>query len=97
MPYVIAFNRKAIEEKMARLAAYLGLKQQSFAGFLDWVVDLRQKLDIPHTLAGLGVPLNELGKLAAMSAVDPCAAENPIKMGPDEMRRVLDAAVEGRL
>jgi alcohol dehydrogenase class IV len=97
MPYVIAFNRTAIDAKMARLAAYLGLRRQSFQGFLDWVVELRQTLGIPHSLEGLGVPLNELGKLADMSAVDPCAAENPIKMGPPEMRRVLDAAVAGRL
>jgi alcohol dehydrogenase class IV len=97
MPYVIQFNRKAIEDKMSRLAAYLGLKQQSFSGFLDWVLDLRQTLGIPHMLGGLGVPLHDLDKLAAMSAVDPCAAENPIKMGPAEMRRVLDAAVAGRI
>lgn len=97
MPYVVQFNRKAIEDKTARLAGYLGLKRQSFTGFLDWVLDLRQTLDIPHTLKDLGVPLNELDRLAAMSAVDPCAAENPIKMGPPEMRRVLDAAIEGRL
>ncbi len=97
MPYVIAFNRDAIADKAARLAAYLGLRRHSFEGFLDWVVELRQMLDIPHTLGGLGVPLDELDRLAAMAAVDPCAAENPVRMGPAEMRRVLDAAVAGRL
>jgi alcohol dehydrogenase class IV len=72
-------------------------ERHSFEGFLDWVVELRQMLDIPHTLGGLGVPLDELDRLAAMAAVDPCAAENPVRMGPAEMRRVLDAAVAGRL
>jgi alcohol dehydrogenase class IV len=97
MPYVLAFNRKAIEAKTARLAAYLGLKSASFQGFLDWVIELRRTLEIPHTLEALGIPLNEMDRLAAMSAKDPCAAENPIKMGAAEMRQVLDAAAAGRL
>ena len=97
MPYVLAFNRMAIEDKMSRLAAYLGLKQPAFQAVLDWVVELRRTLEIPHTLEALGVPLNEMAKLAEMSAKDPCAAENPVKMGPPEMRKVLDAAAAGRL
>jgi alcohol dehydrogenase class IV len=97
MPYVLAFNRRAIEDKMARLAAYLGLKNPSFAAVLDWVVALRRTLEIPHTLEALGVPLDKLDTLAAMSAKDPCAAENPIKMGPAEMRKVLEAAAAGKL
>ena len=32
MPYVLAFNRAAIEERIARLAAYLGIKG-GFDGF----------------------------------------------------------------
>ena len=32
MPYVLAWNRSALEEKMTRLAAYLGLPQPSFDG-----------------------------------------------------------------
>ena len=36
MPYVLVFNRAAIEDKIERLAAYLGLKP-SFTAFLDWI------------------------------------------------------------
>src|SRR5439155_14197785 len=39
-PYVLAFNRKAIEDKIRRLAAYLGLRP-SVRAFLDWVLALR--------------------------------------------------------
>ncbi|MGQ0677583.1 MAG: iron-containing alcohol dehydrogenase [Rhodospirillales bacterium] len=97
MPYVLVFNRRAIADKMARLAAYLGLGAASFQAVLDWIVELRRTLEIPHTLEALGVPLNELARLAEMSAKDPCAAENPVPMGPAEMRRVLEAAAAGRL
>jgi alcohol dehydrogenase class IV len=97
MPYVLVFNRKAIEDKMARLAAYLGLKNQSFSGFIDWLVAFRQEIGIPHTLGDAGVPLDNLDRLATLAAQDFCATENPIKMGPADMRQVIDAAVAGRV
>ena len=34
MPYVLAWNRAALEDKMVRLAAFLGLPQHSFDGVL---------------------------------------------------------------
>ena len=54
MPYVLAFNRKAIEDKIERLAAYIGLRP-SFQAFLDFVLELREEIGVPHTLAGLKV------------------------------------------
>ncbi|MCH7486605.1 MAG: iron-containing alcohol dehydrogenase, partial [Proteobacteria bacterium] len=39
-PYVLAFNRPAIEDRMARLARYLGLAKPSFEGVMDWVLAL---------------------------------------------------------
>src|SRR5687768_2805497 len=48
MPYLLAFNRPAVEERLARLAGYIGLADASFDGFLAWIVELRQRLGIPH-------------------------------------------------
>ena len=83
--------------KLVRLSAYFGLKQQSFTGFLDWLVEFRQEIGIPHRLGDAGVPLDDLDRLATLAAQDFCATENPIKMGPAEMRQVIDAAVAGRV
>jgi hypothetical protein len=47
MPYVLAFNRPAVEAKLDRAAAYLGLTG-GFEGFLAWVLELRQQLKIPR-------------------------------------------------
>ncbi len=55
MPYVLAWNRSALEEKMARLAAYLGLPQPSFDAVMKWILDLRRQIGIPATLADLGM------------------------------------------
>ena len=54
MPYVLVFNRPAIEAKIARLAAYLGIAG-GFDGFLQAVLDLRAAIGVPHTLDGLKV------------------------------------------
>ena len=54
VPYVLAFNRKAIDDKIKRLAAYIGLRP-NFRAFMDFVLELREQTGIPHTLAGLKV------------------------------------------
>src|SRR5690349_4788536 len=43
MPYVLAFNRKAIKDKVERLAGFIGLKPR-FNAFLDWTLKLREEL-----------------------------------------------------
>jgi alcohol dehydrogenase class IV len=96
MPYVLVFNRAAIEEKMTRVAAYLGLKP-SFTGFLDWVLALREELKVPHTLAGLGVDDSNAGEIARMAPHDPTAGGNPVALDEAGARRIFDAALAGRL
>ncbi len=79
MPYVLEFNRPAIEERIVRLAAYLGL-EPSFAAFLDWIVALRKELGVPHSLADLGVTGADFPRMAKMAIVDPTAGGNPVTL-----------------
>ncbi len=95
MPYVMTFNRPAIEEKSARLAAYLGFSEPSFDALLDWILDLRRRFDIPETAVDLGVTADQLDSLAEMAAADPTAAGNPIPVGAAELRRLYEAALAG--
>jgi alcohol dehydrogenase class IV len=97
MPYVLAFNRPAIEARMGRLAAWLGLERPGFAGVMEWILELRRRLDIPHTLALQGVPRERLDELAAMAAVDPTAGGNPVPVGAAELLRLYEDAFAGRL
>jgi alcohol dehydrogenase class IV len=96
MPYMLAFNRPAIEERLARLAAYIGL-EPSFEALLDWLVDLRRRLAIPHSLAELGVAASDLERIAVMAEADPSAGGNPRPFGAAEARQVLAAAMAGGL
>jgi len=97
MPYVLAFNRPAIEDKMVRLAAWLGLPNPSFPAVQDWVLDLRAELLIPEKLDGLGVGGERIDEIARMAAEDPTASTNPIPVGAPEMRQIFEAALEGRI
>ena len=97
MPYVLVFNRSAIEAKIVRLARYLDLPRASFDGFMDWALALRREVGIPHTLAEIGVRAEHLDRFAAMAAEDPTAGGNPVKAGVAEMRAMYEAALHGRL
>jgi alcohol dehydrogenase class IV len=94
MPYVLAFNRAAIE--IARLAAYLGL-QASFAAFLDWVLRLREETGVPHTLTGLGVDDKNFDVISEMAPRDPTASGNPVRLDALASRRLYEDALSGRL
>ncbi len=97
MPYVLLFNRKAIEPKLIRLAAWLGLPNPSFQAVLDWVLRLRKDIGIPHTLKDLGVGTEKLDLLSEMAAVDPTAGGNPIPIGVPELKAMFVNCIEGRL
>ncbi|MBT5413748.1 MAG: iron-containing alcohol dehydrogenase [Rhodospirillaceae bacterium] len=97
MPYVLDFNRPAIEEKCARLARWLDLPEAGFDGLRRWVLDLRAELGIPHTLAEIGVDDARIDEIARMATADPSAGTNPVPLDDAGHRAMLEAALVGRL
>jgi alcohol dehydrogenase class IV len=97
MPYVMMFNRSAIDEKMGRAASFIGLPDASFDGMLDWVMDLRAEFNIPHTAAELGIKEDRMDEIAEKAEADPSTGGNPVKAGKAEMYKILAASMEGRL
>lgn len=96
MPYVLVFNRKAIEDKIKRLAAYIGLKA-SFRAFLDWVLELRAEIGVPHTLSGLKVGDDKIDLIVTMAPNDPTAGGNPVPLDKRAARTIFKRALEGRV
>ncbi len=95
MPYVLRFNRSAIDERIARLAAYLDLPGQNFDAFLKFILDLRQDVGVPHTLRELGVDNAKADLVATMAVADPSAGGNPIALDVKATRAIFDAAYNG--
>jgi alcohol dehydrogenase len=100
MPYVLAFNRDAIEERIERAAAYLGI-EGGFDGFAKTILALREELKVPHTLGGLIKDLSmddeRKGLIADMAIVDPTAGGNPVELTRAAALDLLNQAIEGRL
>lgn len=100
MPYVLAYNRPAIEERIVRAAAYLGIKG-GFDGFAKAVLKLRRELKVPHTLPGLikGLEMDRKRKalIADMAVVDPTAGGNPVKLTKKAAAALLEQALTGEM
>jgi len=98
MPYVLTFNRSAIENKIAKLSEYLGLKKASFNSFVDWVVELKEQIKIPHTiLESAKITDKDIEKMSPMALDDPCTPGNPKKTTLDDMVSMYEHSVQGKL
>jgi alcohol dehydrogenase class IV len=94
MPYVLVFNRAAIEPKIERLAGFLEI-DGGFDGLLKAVLDLRKQVGVPHDLGGLKVDGGKVDTIAEMAVVDPTAGGNPIPVTKEAARKIFDAALKG--
>jgi alcohol dehydrogenase class IV len=97
MPYVLEWNRSALEDKMERLAAWLGLADASFAGVLQWVLDLRREIGIPHTLAEIGVSEEHARPFAPQAFNDPSTGGNPLPMTTQDFEQLYLNCIKGKL
>lgn len=92
MPYVLAANRPAIEEKITRLAGYLSL-DNGFEGFLDWILQMRLELGIEHSLAQIGIDRLQIDTLARMATEDAASGGNPIPFTQAQYKNILHDAL----
>jgi alcohol dehydrogenase class IV len=92
MPKVLEFNRPAIEERIIRAAAYLGI-EGGFDGFLAHIMALRASLSIPDTLTAMGVEAAKLDELTEMALLDPSCGGNPVEMTRDYTRALFEACM----
>ncbi len=79
MPPVLKLNRPAIEDRIGKAAAYLGIAG-GFDGFYDFVLKLRADLGVPDKLKQLGVGTDRIDEMVEMALVDPTAGGNPVEL-----------------
>ena len=97
LPYVITYNRPAIEGRVAVIARVLDLKGEPFGALFDWVLKFRRRLKIPQTLADIGVPATSADTIGREAALDPSASGNPQPADAAAYARIFRAAVKGDL
>jgi alcohol dehydrogenase class IV len=64
---------------------------------LAWILDLRQRIAIPHGLAAIGVDAGRADEVARKAAADGNAHTNPVPIGAAELRGIFDRALRGAL
>jgi alcohol dehydrogenase class IV len=96
LPYVMNFNRPAIEDRMELLARLLGL-EGGYGAVLDWVLEFRRRLGIPEALAAIEVPDDDADAVGRLAEVDPSTGGNPRSMTAADMTEVFSAAHAGRI
>ena len=97
MPYVLEWNREVLEDKTARLAAWLGLGERSYKGVLNWVLELRRTIGIPETLAGLGLEEQHARSFAPQAYADPSTGGNPVPMTEQCFEKLYLRCIRGEL
>ena len=98
MPYVLTFNKVAIENKIIKVCEYLEIEEKSFDGFLNWILDLRKKLNIPHKLSEVIKEEDlELDRLSKMALNDPSTGGNPKKLTENDMKILYQHSMSGKL
>ena len=100
MPYVLAFNRPAIEERLTRAAAYLGIRG-GYDGFARAVLKLRKQLKVPNTLPelvkGLDMDSKRKAMIAEAAVADPSTGTNPVKLTKKAALEILRNSIDGKL
>ena len=97
MPYVLKKNRNVIQKKLIAISRYIELSNQSFDGFMTWILDLRESLQIPHTLEELIHEDTKLEEMSAMALEDPTAGSNPINLNQSDFLKLYQDSFKGIL
>ena len=97
MPYVLVRNAPAIGERLAALARYLDLPGHSAESVVDWVLALRKRLGIPHTLKEIGFDSDAVAEAAPMAEKDPSTGGNPVPLKAKDYEKLYAAAIAGTL
>jgi len=98
MPYVLTFNKNVIEKKIIKICEYLEFQNKTFDGFLNWTLNLRKKLNIPHKLTDvIEADKIDIDRLSKMALDDPSTSGNPKKLSLEDMKIMYQHSITGEL
>jgi len=102
LPYVMKFNMLAIAERLADIAIAMGIEGEGLSTrelaqlAIAEVIDLLMDLDLPTSLQEIGVPEEDIVKLADnMLKMTRLLEANPRRVGPEEARKIFEVMWRG--
>lgn len=93
IPYGMRFNIAGFEDKFARIAQTLELKEHTGEAVIQYLFDLNTKVGIPHRLRDINVKEEHLDTLADLAFADFAHPNNPKPVSRDDFRRLYSEAL----
>ncbi len=90
--HVMRFNLDAAQTKMAELARVCGAGSTA-QDFVEWLVDLKARINIPAKLGARGVTAQHVPKLVDIAIDDICHKTNPKPCSRADFERLFNEAI----
>lgn len=97
LPYALKQNKSAIEDKMIKLCEYLNIKNPSTDSFIKYILGLREKLEIPHTLKIAKISNDKAKEIGELAFKDPSTSTNAKKINAQDLEVLFLSAYDGRI
>lgn len=105
LPYVIEYNRTAVETKYAEIARFIGLKGNTDKELVDeYILQIQQmneQLEIPKTLKEFGVEEKDftenLERISENAILDACTGCNPKETTKEDFMKLYSSAFYGEV
>ena len=89
LPYVMAFNMVGSEARFERMQDAVNTSE----GFVDWIRNLNQELEIPNKLSEVGVTEGHLDQLVDIACADSCHDLRPRVVTANDFRALFTEAL----
>lgn len=97
LPYGLKQNSSAIENKMIHLSKVLELDNPGTDAIINYILDLRKHLNIPHSLKEIGIDDKYSVEIGEMAFKDPSTPTNAKPVNAADLQELFEAAVRGEL
>ncbi|MEO7297217.1 MAG: iron-containing alcohol dehydrogenase [Verrucomicrobiota bacterium] len=93
LPYALPFNFAIAENRFARMATTLDLKERTGPAFIHWLCELNRTIGIPEKLSQLGVKREQFPALVKIASKDSCHSNNPRLVTAQDFQTIFEDAL----
>ncbi len=97
LPYGMRQNAAAINQRMAHLCRVLAIADPGTESMINFLLDLRQRLGIPHSLDQIGIDDQRAEEIGRMALADACTPTNARTVDAGDLEQLFRAAQCGAL